>query len=153
MLKLVKSKHMEIARQALRSISSMVLAITSDATERQKYYKTKGTNKNGEFMECLAVLVDCLKSPSSLLQKGATYTLSLLALIDVQLQVSFLWFKINILFVCLEFVFVCVCLTNKFRVYYRLYFVAIIVCKHNFILFLRYTSTGCHCGGSSAHSY
>eukprot|EP01032_Pedospumella_encystans_P028689 gene28689-32403_t len=64
----------------------MVLAITSDSTERQKYYKTKGTNKNGEFMECLAVLVDCLKSPSSLLQKGATYTLSLLALIDVQLQ-------------------------------------------------------------------
>ena len=89
MLKLVKSKHMEIARQALRSISSMVLAVTSDSTERQKYYKTKGTNKNGEFMECLAVLVDCLKSPSSLLQKGATYTLSLLALIDVQLQVSY----------------------------------------------------------------
>lgn len=88
MLKLVRSSHMEIARQALRCISSMVLAITSDPNERVKYYKTKGTSKNGEFLECLAVLVDCLKSPSSLLQKGATYTLSLLALIDVQLQVS-----------------------------------------------------------------
>lgn len=89
MLKLVRSKHMEIGRQALRSISAMCAAVSHDPQEKSKYVKVKGSgNKNALFMEAMEILSECLKSPSSLLQKGATHTVSLLALINEQLQDS-----------------------------------------------------------------
>jgi hypothetical protein len=88
MLKLVRSTHMEIDRHALRCISAMCASIAHDPVERAKYSKTKGkdASKGAVFLELLIILSDFLKSPSPLLQRDSVITMSLLALVNEQLQ-------------------------------------------------------------------
>lgn len=107
MLQLVRTNHMEISRQALRCISAMCKNMTSQSSvnedsgggdkfrggssphfrENSINNKSKiSSNNSAMFLEALDILCQCIRSPSSSIQRDATYTIALLALVDEKLQ-------------------------------------------------------------------
>lgn len=85
MIKLVRSSHMEISRQALRCMNAMCAVVSAETLEKSMAGKQKG-NKYVIFEEALEVLTFSLKSPSSLIQREAATTIAQIASINEHLR-------------------------------------------------------------------
>ncbi|RYG67462.1 hypothetical protein EON64_07385, partial [archaeon] len=81
MTRLARSSHLEVSRQALKSMHAMCKHIAAH-TEEQKYAHTKQSGKNDYLVQALEVLTDSIRSPSVLVQKGAVATIAELACIS-----------------------------------------------------------------------